>query len=186
MYFVPPAQRYLPNQVEISNTIRRLFVDNVRWLRNMILSEVLDLPNKDAIKDRLDRVAYEAGDLFSQYYGQETANRVRQIYLDYFQSVHDLIEAYLRNDAADIEQHRIVLYQYVDEFAQLLSRLNRYWDYETIRTLLYVMVDDTINQIENTVRQDYQNDIAAYDQLIDQIYKVSDALTYGMLKQFQI
>ncbi len=133
-----------------------------------------------------DRVAYEAGDLFYQYYGQEAANRVRQIYLDYFQNVHDLIESYLRNDVAEIAQHRAILYQDVDEFAQLLSRLNRYWDYETLRSLLYVMVDDTINQIENTVRQDYQNDIAAYDQLIDQIYRVSDELTYGILKQFQI
>ena len=186
MYFQPPAQRFLPSQVEISNTIRSLFVDNARWLRNMILSEVLNLPNKDAIKERLDQVAYDASVLFSRFYGQEEATRAQQIYLDYFDNVHDLIEAYLKNDITDIEQHRANLYQDVDEFSQLLSRVNRYWDYETLRTLFYIMVNDTINQIENIVRQEFQNDIAAYDQFFNQIYRVSDELTYGILKQFPL
>ena len=186
MYFQPPKQRYLPNQVEISNAIRSLYVDTARWLQNMIVSEVLNLPNKDFVKERLDQVAYDASVLFTRYYGQEAANKMRQLYLAYFENVHDMIESYQNNDIADIEQHRAALYQIADEIAALLSRLNRYWDYETLRALSYVLVDDTTTQIQTLVSGDYPNDIRAYDEYVNQVYRISDELTYGILRQFQI
>ncbi len=186
MYFQPPTQRFLPNQVEISNQIRSLFVDIARWLRNMILSEQLDLPNKDAIKNRSDQTAYEASALFARFYGQEAGDKVRQIYLDYFESVHDMIQAYQDNDIVGVEQYRTALYQGADELAALLSRLNRYWDYATLQALQYVLVDDTVKQIQTLVSGDYPNDILAYDEFINQAYAIADVLTYGILKQFQI
>ncbi len=185
MYFQPPTQRFLPNQVEISNQVRSLYVDTARWLRNMIASEVLNLPNKDAIRNRLDQVAYDAGTLFTRYYGPEAGDKLRQLYLDYFDSVHDMIESYQNNDIAGIEQHRAVLYRVADEIAALLSQLNRYWNFETIRALSYVLVDDTAKQIQAIVSGDTLNDILAFDEYISQAYRVSDELTYGILKQFQ-
>ena len=185
MYFQPPAQQFLPNQVEISNSIRSLFVDIARWLRNLILSEQLGLPNKDAIKNRLDQAAYEESVVFSRFYGQEAGDKVRQIHMNYFENVLGMIEAFQNNDLEDVEQHRAALYRGADELSELFARLNRYWDYATLQALQYVLVDDTVKQIQTLVSGDYENDILAYDEFINQAYAIADVLTYGILKQFQ-
>jgi hypothetical protein len=106
--------------------------------------------------------------------------------MNYFENVLGMIEAFQNNDLEDVEQHRAALYRGADELSELFARLNRYWDYSTLQALQYVLVDDTVKQIQTLVSGDYENDILAYDEFINQAYAIADVLTYGILKQFQI
>ena len=182
----PPARGILPSDVELSNTIRRGWINTARWLRNFILSSVLGLGNRDIIVQRLYQTADEAADLYAQYYGQNVADSIRTIYQDYFRNVGAMIEAYQSGDMAAAEQIRRYLYETADKLAADLSRANRYWDYPTLQTLLYVLVNNTEDQLIGIVTGNYEQEVDAYDRYIDQVYNISDELTRGIIRQFRV
>ncbi len=182
----PPVPRILPNDVELSNTIRKYLVDTARWLRNAILSDVLGLGNRDTIVQRLYQSADQLGIFFAQYYGDQIGNEVREIYQSYYRHIQSMIQAYLAGNTEAIEQLRADMYEDADNFAAILSRVNRYLDYATLQALLYVLVDSAENQIAGIVEGDYDKEVAAYDQYIEQIYNISDEITYGIIRQFRV
>lgn len=182
----PPARGILPSDVELSNTIRKGWINTGRWLRNFILSTVLGLGNRDIIVQRLFRTADEAAELYSQYYGEEFGNSVRTNFQNYFRNVGSLIEAYMTGDAAAVEQIRNYMYEDADELALMLSRVNRYWDYPTLQALLHVLVDNTEQQVAGIVTGNYEQEVDAFDRYIEQIYDISDELTRGIILQFRV
>ncbi len=186
MFISQPPERFLPMQVELSNSIRRSWMDLARYLRSLILSYTLNLGNQAAIEERLKGIATGAQTQFSQFYGPQVGDRIKQIYLDYFHSVHELIKAYLANNQEDIRLYRELMYGNADEVSQLLASVNRYWDRATLQAMLYVLVNDTEKQIANLVSGNYVQDVESYDEYVDEIYRISDELTYGLFQQFRI
>ncbi len=178
--------QYLLNQVALSNSIRRLWVDNNQWVRALIYSIIYGIGDQQAIEERLRQNGEEFATLFSQFYGQEVGNRIRNNYVRYVQALVRMIEAYRDNDVSTIATQREVLNQIAAELAQLYSEINRYWDLATLQTLIYELVDLTENQIMRTVSGDFSRSIQEYDEFMEQAYRVSDELTYGILRQFQV
>ncbi len=178
--------QYLLNQVALSNSIRRLWVNNNQWIRALIFSILYGIGDQQAIEERLRQNAEEFATLFAQFYGQETANRIRENYVRYVQALTRMIEAYRDNDISTIATQREVLYQVADELAQIYSEINRYWDRATLQILIYELVNFTENQIMRTVGGDFAQSIQEYDEFMEQGYRLSDELTSGILRQFQV
>ncbi len=146
----PFTGKFLPGQVELSNTIRELWVDNNRWIRTLISRILFDIggqEGREAVEIRLAQIGNDFGNLFAQYYGEEVGQNVRANYLRYIDELELLIEAYRDNDLAAATTQRQILYEIADELARELSRINRYWDMPTLQILLYEMINDTENQI---------------------------------------
>lgn len=175
----------LPSDVELSNTIRRRWMDLAVWLRSFIYSKMLNLNNQQAVRNRLNKISDEADLFYTQYYGPDIGFSVKSIYQNYFDHVQEMIESF-KGNTVSTEQHLQSMYKTADDLAELLSKVNRYWDKETVRTLLYVLVDKTERQIEDIVKGRYDDEVASYDEYIDQTYRIADEFTYGMLKQFRI
>ena len=182
----PPLLRTLPSDVELSNTIRKNWINIARWTRNFILSETLNLGNRDTIVQRLLQTTNEIGGLFAQYYGPEVGDSVTTIYQDYVRNLQSMIIAYQNSDVGAIEQAREALNKNTNDLADVLSRANRYWDKPTLQILFQVLVESNENQIAGIVEGNSDREVAAYDQFIEQVYNISDELTYGIIRQFAI
>ena len=182
----PPAQRPLPSDIELANSVQRRWMDLARWLRYFIYSEILGLGNREAAESRLTQIANDVGSFYARYYGPEIGTSAQAIYQNYFFHVKDMIEAYKNNDMALIEQQRYSMYKDAYDFSKLLSGVNRYWDEATLQALLYVLVDNTEKQIEYIINRNYEDEIVAYDQYVEQIYRIADEITYGLIRQFNI
>ncbi len=180
------TNQYLLNQVALSNSIRRIWVNNNQWIRALIYSILFQLGDQDAIEARLEQNAGDLAALFAQFYGQGVGNRIRQNYLIYIHALTALIEAYRNNDSSAIADQRQTLYEVSDQFAQILSEINRYWDRATLQAVIYELVNFTETQILRILAGDYAQSIQEYDEFMDQAYHFSDDLTFGILKQFQV
>ena len=178
--------QYLLNQVALSNSIRRLWVNNNQWIRALIFSILYGIGDQQAIEERLRQNAEEFATLFAQFYGQDSANRVRENYVRYVQALARTIEAYRDNDVSVIATQREVLNQIADELAQLYSDINRYLDRATVQAFLYELVDLTESQIMRILGGDFAQSIQEYDEFMEQSYRISDELTAGILRQFQV
>lgn len=186
MFMTQPPQRLLPTQVELSNTIRKNGMDLARYQRDLILRYTLDLGNQAAIEERMRKIVDNTQAQFAQFYGPQVGDRIKQLFLDYFHSVQELFKAYLNNNETDIRLYRDMMYRNADEFSELFASVNRYWDKATLQTMLYVLANDTEKQIANLVSGNYAEDVEGYDEYVEEIYRLSDEFTYGLLKQFRI
>lgn len=174
------------NQVELSNTIRRLWVDNNQWLRALVYSVFFNIGDRDAIEVRLNQVAEEFAQLFSRYYGPEAGDKIRDNYLMYIQALEGMLQAYRRNDSTAVLAYREQLYLAADELAQLYAQLNRYWDKATLQVMLYTLINDTESELAYIGAGDFPQEVAAHDRLMDQAYRLSDELTTGITRQFRV
>lgn len=178
--------QYLLNQVALSNSLRRVWVNNNQWIRALLYSILYGIGDQQAIEQRLAQNADDFANVFTQFYGQETGNRIRDNYVMYVQNLARLIEAYRDNDVSVIATQRETLGQVADDLARLLSEINRYWDLPTLQVLIQELVDRTENQIMKIVSGDFSQSIQEHDEFMEQGYRLSDELTTGILRQFQV
>ena len=186
MAFSPGTTQYLLNQVALSNSIRRLWVDNNQWTGSLIYSILYGQGDQDALIARLRQNADDFATIFSQFYNQQATDQLRQLINNDLDRTIRLAKAYKANDAQAIYSAREALYANANEVASYLSRINRYWDMATLQAMLNEIINLTEYEIMLTRDGQFADGIKQHDELINQSYKLSDELTYGILKQFQV
>ena len=144
------------------------------------------IPDREEIMDHLVNIAEEYRRLLGQYYEEDVVEDLRDNYLRYIRNLEIFIEAYKDNDIVLIEKQREILYGIGDELARVLSRINIYWDRSVLQTMIFQIINSTEQQIIDIIAGDYVKGIEDYDIFMKQVYRLSDELTYGILRQFPI
>lgn len=184
----PVSMRILPAQVELNNKIRKLLMKTNRWTRVMI-SRILYNINSDSqaiVQQRFNTISKELADLFTQYYGKETASQIQELFARYIQAVAAMAHDYRENDPQAATEQRAILYTVADDIAHKASSINRYWDFAIVQTILRELSNTIEDQMISMMTGDFAHDADKYDSFMDQAERLADELTYGMLKQFQM
>lgn len=184
--FEGPASGYLLDLTSLSNTMRRIWVDYATWTTALINAILFGAGDQIAIRERIHNSTDELVSLFSQFYGKEAAGRMRPLLRQYGETLALMIKAYDRKDTVAISDLRQNMYALADEFSLLLSQLNPNLDRVTLQVMLYEMINSMEDEISRTLSRDYEKSIAAYDAFLDQIYRLTDELTYGLQRQFRL
>ena len=183
--FEEPSPGNLLDLTSLSNTMRKIWVDYTTWTTALINAILFGAGDQVAIRERIHNSTDELVSLFSQFYGKEAAGRIRPLLRKYGEALALLIKAYSKKDTVAIPDLRQQMYALADEFSQLLSQLNPNLDRVTLQVMLYEMINNTEDQISRTLSRNYEKSIAAYDALLDQIYRFADELTLGLQRQFR-
>ena len=180
--------RFLPAQVELNNRIRSILMNHNRWIRSLITRIVFNIDsNAQAIvQQRLDKISNDFEELFAQYYGEETAKRIQELYIRYTQAVAAMAHEYRENDAQGATEQRNILYGTADDISHLASSINRFWDFAIMQSILRELVNTTEDQIISIIGSNFIEDADKYDSFMDQAARLADEMTYGMLKQFHM
>ena len=187
MAFSPTSRsQYLLNQVALSNTIRKLWVDNNQWTRALIHNVMLDQSGQDELVKRVEQNAQDFATIYEQFYGKDSADQIKRLINNDLEGTLRLIRAYKDDDPQAIRSAREALYANANELARFLAGINRYWDMATLQTMLYEIVN--LREYETMLIRDkeFAKSIQQHDELMDQGYRLADEITYGILKQFQI
>ena len=179
-----------PNNINsnaaLSSTVRRLWVDYVSWTTALIYTILFGTQDKDAVEARVMQSAQEFSDLFMQFYGDEVATKLRVLYLRFVEETTGLIEAHKEGDLALITDKRQALYSIADEVARQMSLANPYWDRAVFQIGLYEIINQIEDQIVHIMAQDYDESVQAYDDLLEQAYRISDTSVHGLIRQFNL
>ena len=184
----PAPMRFLPAQVELNNRIRSILMNHNRWIRVLIGRILFNINSgaQDIVQQRLGTISVGLTDLFVQYYGKETAQRIQELYSRYTQAVASMAHGYAVNDTQGATEQRDLLYGVADDLAHLAANINRFWDFATMQTILRELVNTTEDQIISIMTGNFIEDADKYDSFMDQAARLADEMTYGMLKQFQM
>lgn len=175
---------YQPGQAELSNALRRVWVDYVSWTTALIYTILFGTHDQSAIEARLKQNAKEYAEIFAQYYGDEAGEQLRALFEQYQEEMTRLIQAHKENDSFGVADHRQALYAIADQVALMLSRLNPYWDQASIQIGVHEITNLFEEEIVHILQQQFDKSIEAYDELLTQAYQTSDMLTNGLQRQF--
>ncbi|HHU17658.1 MAG: hypothetical protein ACOX4V_00095 [Anaerovoracaceae bacterium] len=171
-------------QLQLSNTIRQLWMEHILWTRFFILSTAFDLPDLQFVTERLLRNPDDFARALRPFYGERTAMQIRQLFTDHLLIAAQLVNASKSGDTVQADLQRRRWYDNAEDIAKFLASINRFWSESQWRDLLFEHLRLTENEAGFILTGQYENSIKEYDSIQAEALNMADVMTYGIIRQF--
>ncbi|MGQ0602120.1 MAG: hypothetical protein ACT4QE_10555 [Anaerolineales bacterium] len=172
-------------QLAFHDAMRKLWEDHVTWTRLFIVSAVADLPDTGPTAQRLLQNQTDIGDTIKPFYGDAAGEQLTTLLRDHILIAAELITAAKAGDTAAFEDARARWYANADEIAAFLHSANpENWPLDEMKAMMREHLDLTLEEAGARLNGDWAADIAAYDQIHEQILEMADMLSTGIIRQF--
>jgi hypothetical protein len=173
------------NPVEFRQAMRKLWEDHITWTRLYIVSALADLPDKDVTAKRLLQNQTDIGDAVKPFYGDAAGAKLTALLRDHILIAADVIDAAKAGDAAKQSEAGKRWSANADAIASFLSDANPdHWAATEMKSMMHEHLDLTTAEVVARLKKDWTADISAYDSVHEQILKMADMLSTGIIKQF--
>jgi hypothetical protein len=174
-----------PDRGDFRSDMRKLWDDHVTWTRLYIVSAAADLPNKDATAKRLLQNQVDIGDAVKPFYGDAAGEKLTALLNDHILIAAELIDAAKAGQTDKKDDASKRWYANADEIASFLSGANpKNWPPNEMKSMMHEHLDLTTAEVVAHLTKDWVADVAAYDKAREQILKMADMLSSGIVKQF--
>lgn len=173
-----------PAQVELSNTLRRLWIEHVLWTRAFIVSTLSDSGDLEQVTERLLRNPADFAAALTPIYGATNARRFEELFRDHLLIAAALVNAAKEGDMGAYNEQRVRWYENADDIANFLAELNPNWDENDWKTMLYDHLYMTEVEAMQIAGNEYGASINQFDQIQQQALNMADEMTSGIIEQF--
>lgn len=170
--------------VQLNNALHKAWINHTIWTRAYIVSAIADLPDRQAVLERLLRNQQDIGDLYKPYYGEAAGNRLAALLKEHIVIAGKIVEAAKAGNQAEVEKLDADWHRNADEIARFLSSANPNWQFKTLQDILYTHLQLITEVVLNHLKGDWEADIAATDRNEIHILQLADLLTEGIVRQF--
>ena len=170
--------------VEVRMAMRQLWEEHIVYTRNYIISDLADLPDKDAVAQRLLRNQDDIGNAIKPYYGDEAGNKLSALLRDHIVVATEVVTAAKGGDKTQLAAAQEKWTANGKDIAAFLSGANPNWPKATLEEMLQKHLDLTSGEVVGRLNKDWAADIKAYDEGHAHMLMFADALTDGIAKQF--
>jgi hypothetical protein len=167
------------------DAMRKLWEDHITWTRIFIISAAGDLPDKAAATDRLLQNQVDIGNAIKPYYGDAAGDKLTALLKEHITTAAEVVAAAKANDSAKLADGNKRWYANADQIADFLSGANpKNWPQAEMRSMMHEHLDLTTKEAVARLHGDWAGDIAAYEAVQQQILKMADGLSMGVINQF--
>ena len=165
------------------DSMRKLWEDHIVWTRMAIISIVDDRPDQDFAVARLLQNQADIGNAIKPYYGEAAGNALTALLNEHIIGAAELLGA-IKN-GGDVDAATEAWYANGAEIGAFLADANpRNWNRDDMQAMMAEHLDLTFAEAAARFAPDYPADVAAYDQIHDQILHMADMLSAGIIAQF--
>lgn len=186
MYQTIPNKDLTFKQLQLSNTMRRLWTEHVLWTRFFIVSTAFNLPDLQFVTNRLLQNPVDFAKALMPYYGEQTAMRFQQLLTEHLAIAGQLVNAAKAGNTAEADRQRKLWYANAEEIARFLASINPYWSEREWRDLLFDHLRMTENEAVLILTGRYEESIKEYDVIQAEALRIADVMAYGIIRQFHI
>jgi len=173
-------------ELQLSNTLRRLWVEHVMWTRSFIVSTAADLGDLDAVTKRLLQNPVDFSNVLKPLYGSQRAKRFEDLFTDHLLIAAQLVNAAKEGNAGAVSEQRNKWYANAEDIARFLSEINPYWNRMDWQSMLFDHLRMTENEAVQFLTRQYAASIDQYDSIQEQALKMADVMIFGIINQFQL
>jgi hypothetical protein len=170
--------------VEVKMAMRKLWEDHITYTRNYIISALADLPDRDAVAQRLLRNQDDIGNAIKPYYGEAAGEKLSALLRDHIVIATEVVKAAKAGDKTQLADAQKKWSANGKEIAAFLSSANPNWPKKTLEEMLQTHLDLTTGEVVGRLNKDWAADIKAYDDGHVHMLMFADMLTDGIAKQF--
>ena len=169
---------------ELRAAMRKLWEDHVTWTRNVIFCIIDGLPGTDQAVARLLKNQDDIGDAIKAFYGDDAGKKLTDLLRVHITTAADLLKAAKSDNKSAFDDANKKWAANADEISTFLSNANPNWKLDDIKMMMHDHLKLTTDEAVARKKKDYDGDVKAYNQVHDEILKMSDMLTDGVIKQF--
>lgn len=173
-------------QLELSNNIRRLWMEHVLWMRFFLISTAFNLPDLPYVTERLLQNPHDFAAALRPLYGRQTAMMFDTLFTEHLTIAAALVNAAKEGNSAEVEKQRKLWYENAKKIATFLASINPYWSENTWKDLLFDHLAMTENEAVDILTGKYEESIRVYDKIQSEALTMADYMTYGLIRQFGI
>ncbi len=174
------------NQLQLSNTIRQLWIEHVLWTRLFILSTAFSLPDLQYVTERLLQNPADFARVFKPFYGEQTAMQFKRLLTDHLSIAAQLVNAAKAGNATEVNKQRRRWYANAEDIARFLASINPFWNECEWRDLLFDHLRMTEDEAVFILTGQYKKSIQEYGDIQAEALRMADVMTCGIIRQFCI
>ena len=169
---------------ETRMAMRKLWEDHITYTRNYIISALADLPDKDAVAQRLLRNQDDIGNAIKPYYGDEAGTRLATLLRDHITIATEVVAAAKADQQDELGAAQKKWTSNGQDIAAFLGGANPHWKKQDLESMLQTHLDLTTGEVVGRLGKNWEADIKAYDDGHVHMLMFADMLTDGIAKQF--
>jgi phage terminase Nu1 subunit (DNA packaging protein) len=170
--------------VDLKTAMRTLWEEHITYTRNYIISALADLPDRDAVAERLLSNQDDIGNAIKPYYGEAAGEQLSTLLRDHIVIATGVVGAAKDGDKAQLADAQAKWSANGQEIAAFLSGANPNWPAADLEEMLQQHLDLTSGQVVARLNKNWAADIQAYDDGHAHMLMFADALTEGIAQQF--
>lgn len=178
------AARISPAEQTLSNHMRMLWEQHVYWTRLFILSLAFDLPDKEAVTDRLLRNAQDFEAALIPFYGDTAAAKFSDLLKSHLTIAAELVQAAKDNNTTAANDAEKRWYENANQIADFLNSINPYWSAQEWQKMLYDHLAMTKEEAVDILTGKYPDSIVKFEDIERQALMMADMMTNGIVNQF--
>ena len=165
--------------------LRFLWEEHIVWTRQFIVSSIAELPDAQTAAGRLLKNQEDIGNAVKPYYGAEAGDALTGLLKDHILIAADLLTAAKNGDQAGVEREYARWQDNGNDIADFLASANpKNWDQAEMRSMMNDHLELTLSEAVARLNEDWDEDVAAYDEIHRQALHMADMLSAGIIKQF--
>jgi len=168
----------------LRTNMRKLWEDHVTWTRNVIFCLADNLPGSDQAVNRLLQNQTDIGNAIKTYYGDAAGDKLTSLLKPHITISAEVVKAAKADDKTALDEANKKWYANADEISTFLSGANPAWKLEDMKMMMHDHLKFTTDEAVARIKKDYDGDVKAYEKVHDEILKMADMLSDGIIKQF--
>lgn len=178
----PPMHPNNNMEMTLRDELRLLWSQHVYWTRMDVISAIFDLPDAEAVTNRLLRNPKDFAAVFRQYYGDAVTSQFDKLLTEHLTIATELLKALIANSStSDIERR---WYQNADQIAEFLGRINPNWSVHEWQEMMYDHLSMLKSEMLAILDQQYTEGVNIFDNIEQQALLMADMMADGIMRQF--
>jgi hypothetical protein len=169
---------------ELRMGMRMLWEEHITYTRNYIISALADLPDRDAVAQRLLKNQDDIGNAIKPFYGDQAGQKLAALLRDHIMIATEVVKAAKASNSEQLDVAQKKWSANGKDIAAFLSSANPNWPKQTLESMLQKHLDLTTGEVVGRLKKDWAADIKSYDDGHAHMLMFADALTDGITKQF--
>jgi hypothetical protein len=164
--------------------MRKLWEDHIVYTHAYVISATSNLPDAQAVLQRLLQNQDDIGNAIKPYYGEAAGAKLATLLREHITIAGTVVKAAMGNNKAVLATEQQKWTANGKSIATFLSGANPNWKQADLEQMMQAHLDLLTNAVVARLNKNYTGEIKAYDEGHDHILKMADALSAGIEKQF--
>lgn len=173
-------------QINVINTTRELWIQYFIWMTDYLNNIVCVFGNTSFIIGRIKEALQNFVTEFEKYYGHGNAITFEIFLINHLNYATNLLNAIKVGDIRKASAARTEWYKNADDIVNLFSTINPYWSKQELQNLIYDHMRLVENQFIYRLNNKCITEIIRDENVNNQILKIANYMTEGILQQFNI